>query len=80
MVRDFKASDEGATVMTADGERIGTIENVEGSTAHVRPTGDLDRSTRRRLGWTEEGEATYPLRKSRVKSIDDDGVHLKRNL
>lgn len=80
MVRDFKSEDEGMKVMTADGDVIGTVERVSGSMAHVKPDEDLSRSIRRRLGWSEEGEETYELRKSNVDSIDDDGVHLKEDL
>lgn len=80
MVRDFKSSDEGMTVMTADGDEVGMVERVAGSRAHIKPSASLDRSTRRRLGWTEEGEETYQLQKSKVQKIDDDGIHLKKNL
>lgn len=80
MARNFEPEDEGKSVMTADGDMVGTIESISGSTAHVRPHDDLSRSTRRRLGWSEEGENSYELEHSNVDSITDDGVRLKRDL
>lgn len=80
MVRDFESKDEGKHVMTADGEVVGTIEQIRGSDAHVKPDAGLSRSMRRKLGWPEHGDDTYQLRKTNVDSIDDDGIHLKTNL
>lgn len=80
MARDFTNDDEGKHVMTADGDMVGTIESVTGSTAHVKPDKSLSKSIRRRLGWSEEGEDTYELRKSKVDKISGDEVHLKKSL
>ncbi|MFC7177157.1 hypothetical protein [Halosegnis marinus] len=66
--------------MTADGDAVGTVDMAAGSSAHIAPDEDLSRSIRRRLGWTEEGEETYRLDKSKVDSITDDEVRLKGNL
>ena len=79
MVRNFREEDEGKHVRTSEGDMVGTIESVSGSSAHVRPDEDLSRSTRRRLGWTEEGEETYEIRKSHVDRITDDEVRLKED-
>lgn len=80
MARNFKSSDEGKEVVTADGDIVGTIERVSGSTAHVRPDDDLSQSIRRRLGWTEEGEEMYRLESSKVEEFAGDQVHLMENL
>lgn len=80
MTRDFKSSDEGKHVVTSNGDMVGTIDSTAGSKAHVKPDEDLSRSVRRRLGWTEEGEATYELNKNKVKKITDDEVRLRSNL
>lgn len=80
MVRDFKSEDKGKEVVTADGDMVGTIQRASGSSAHVEPDEDLSSSIRRRLGWTEEGEETYRLEKSKVDRITGDQVRLKRNL
>lgn len=80
MARNFSSEDEGKHVRTSDGDMVGTIDSVSGSKAHVRPDEDLSRSTRRRLGWTEEGEETYEISTSHVDQISDDEVHLKEDL
>lgn len=80
MVRDFKSEDKGKKVVTADGDIVGTVERASGSSAHVEPDEDLSRSIRRRLGWTEEGEETYRLQKSKVDSIEGDEIRLMENL
>jgi hypothetical protein len=76
MPRDFESSDEGKQVMTADGDVVGTIDRVSGNRAHVKPDEGLSRGLRRKLGWSGEAE-TYELRKNRVATIDDDGIHLE---
>jgi len=78
MPRDFMAEDRGKNVMTADGDMVGTIEDIKGSNAHVKPESSLDQSIRSKLGWTE-GEDVYELKHSAVSQIDDNEVHLKRN-
>jgi hypothetical protein len=80
MVRNFRSEDEGKSVVTADGDIVGHVEQTSGSMAHVKTEGGLSQSIRRRLGWTEEGEETYELRKSRVEEITDDEIRLKKNL
>jgi len=77
MVREFETSDEGKTVVTADGETVGKIQKIDRNMAHVRPEGSLAQSIRRRLGWTEENEDVYELRHSRVNEISGDTVKLK---
>ena len=77
MVREFESNDEGKTVVTADGDEVGTIEKIDRNMAHVRPNSSLAQSIRRRLGWTEENDEVYELRHSRVREISGDEVHLK---
>lgn len=77
MVRDFSSSDEGMTVRTSDGAEVGTIEEIKGNMAHVKPADGLSSSIRQRLGWTAEGEEVYELRHSKVDSFSGNEVHLK---
>jgi len=77
MVRNFRNSDEGKKVMTADGEMIGTVERIRGDEAHVRPDTGLSQSVRETLGWTDESEEMYPLRHESVEQIAGDEIHLK---
>jgi len=80
MARDFTNADEGKHVMTADGDMVGTIEQVSGGMAHVSPDASLDRSIRQKLGWSEEGEATYELRSDHVDQFSGNEVHLKGDI
>jgi hypothetical protein len=79
MVRNFDASDKGKRIVTADGDEVGMVSRVEETRLHVTPAGNLSRSVRRRLGWSE-GDDDYVLQKSKVESIAGDEIHLKRNL
>lgn len=76
MARNFRSEDEGKSVVSADGDEIGTVERVSGSTAHVKPAADLSQSIRRRLGWSEEDQETYHLENSQVERITDDEIQL----
>ena len=77
MVRNFRSSDEGKTVVDADGDEIGEIDRVTGNKAFVTPNQSLSQSIRKRLGWEEEGEETYELMHSEIDSFSDDEVRLK---
>lgn len=78
MVRDFTASDKGKTVVTADGDEVGTIEQIEENMAHVKPNDSLSQSVRRRLGWAEDDSDTYELSQEQVMDISDIEVRLNQ--
>lgn len=77
MVRNFKAGDKGMTVRTSDGEEVGTVDDVAGDMAQVKPNSSLSQSVRNRIGWTEDDQDTYELRHSKVEKIENREVHLK---
>lgn len=77
MVRNFEDRDKGMPVRTSDGEEVGTVEDVAGNMAQVKPSSNLSQSTRNRIGWTEDDQDTYELRHSKVEEIDDSEVRLK---
>ena len=77
MVREFNADDEGKNVVTNDGDTVGTIERVEGGTAHVQPESDLSTSIRQRLGWAKDDQDMFALDHSHVRSVTGDEVYLK---
>lgn len=79
MARSFDATDEGKKVLTAEGDMVGRITGVSGSTAHVKADQDISTATRRRLGWAEDDDM-FELDNSHVDSISDDEVHLKKDL
>lgn len=73
----FESKHEGRTVMTQDGDEVGTIESAHGDTAEVKPSTGLTESIRQRLGWTDEESDTFDLNYSNVDSDDGDEVRLK---
>lgn len=77
MVRAFRDSDKGKTVVTADGDEVGTIENIDNNMAHVQPKGSLSRSIRRRLGWAEDDQDTFEIRHNQVEDISGNEIQLK---
>jgi sporulation protein YlmC with PRC-barrel domain len=80
MARNFRNSDKGKQVMTADGEMVGTVEDIEGEQAHIRPQANLSESVRDTLGWTDEGEDLYPIDNSSVASFSGNEIHLRSTL
>jgi sporulation protein YlmC with PRC-barrel domain len=79
MVRNFRAQDQGKKVVTADGDEVGTIQEVRDERAFVKPDQGLSTGIRQGLGWGED-EDTYELRKANVEKISDIEVQLKHNL
>jgi hypothetical protein len=77
MVREFKSTDEGMTVRAENGDRVGTIQKIEGNKAHVKPKSGLSQRIRTRLGWGDDESDVYELPHSRVHRIAGDEVHLK---
>lgn len=77
MARPFKSSDEGKTVVSTDGDEIGTVERVQGDEAYVKPESGLGESIRRRLGIGDDTEEMYVLDHSEVATFADDEIHLR---
>ena len=78
MCANFSDDDEGKRVVNADGEEIGIVENVHGSTVHVNPDPGVTDTIRSKLGWGDADEETYELDESNVESITDDEIRLGR--
>jgi hypothetical protein len=77
---EFEANHKGRKVMTASGDMVGTITEVAGTKAHIKPDADLSSSIRTKLGWGDEDMDTYELSIDHVDEVSDEGVHLERNL
>ena len=73
-------SDEGKTVVNANGEEIGIVSEVSGGTAHVDPDPGLTDKLMAKLGWDEADRGTYPLSASSIEEITDNEVRLSRDL
>ena len=80
MARDFTDDDRGSTVFDNDGNRVGSITDVQSGNAHVDTTdsdsGILD-SIKDALGW-DDNDDTHELRSDDVDSYNDNDVHLRQ--
>lgn len=74
----FDSKHEGMTVVTQDGNEVGTIESVRGDTAQVTPETGLSESIRRRLGWDDESRDTFELDYSNVDDVAGNEIKLER--
>lgn len=77
MVRAFRESDQGMEVVADNGQTVGTVDKIEGDTAHVKPQSGLANSIRQRLGWGDGSDEMYELRHDRVQSFSGNKIHLK---
>ena len=68
-------SDVGKTVVTEDGDEIGTITDVADDAAAVEPETDLADQLKSRLGWEGGGdEESHRIREESVSEISGDTV------
>lgn len=78
MARNFSDDDRNKPVYTADGTRVGTVDEIEEDRAHVRRGGDDESLTdeiRDLLGWSDDDER-HELRHDQVDRYDENGVYL----
>jgi len=72
----FSKDDEGKDVVVGD-EKVGMIQEVEGSMAHVNPDAGVSDRIRASLDWGDGHQDTYPLKDEMVDTITDDEVRLR---
>ncbi|MBV0923981.1 PRC-barrel domain containing protein [Halomicroarcula limicola] len=70
--------DEGKDVVTAGGEKIGIVKEVDRGTAYVDPNAGLTDELKSVLGWGDRDEDTYPIKADAVAETTDDELHLDR--
>lgn len=76
----FTDDDRGKPVENAAGERVGTIETVEGDVAHVSPNPDAVDSIKSSIGWDSRADDTLPLDGAAVSDVTDEAVRLEGEL
>lgn len=69
-------ADVGKQVLTADGERVGRITEIEDEIAYISPSPHLSDETRSRLGWDDEENSSHSVDENSVESNLDDEVRL----
>lgn len=79
MARNFTDDDRNKDVVTPDGDRIGTIGDVNDDRATVERDNDADLTDKIKdmLGWGDDN--SNELRSEHVDSYDDDQVRLRRS-
>lgn len=76
MAREFTEDDRDMPVVSAEGEEVGIISEVEGDTAYVSPAANLQDATRTELGWDSSHEGPYELRDEQIDRIEENEIRL----
>jgi hypothetical protein len=72
------ADDQGKRVVDANGDAVGMVSSVSGGTAYVDPDPGLADRIRTRLGWEDRDDDDFPLEQSRIDTITEDEIRLKK--
>lgn len=78
MTLGFDVNDEGKPVVTADGERVGTVHRASDDHIHLLPADGIARRVQRRLGWSGDESQVCELDRTVVASKTDDEIRLRR--
>lgn len=78
---ELSRSDEGKTVVAADGSRIGTVEEVRGEEVWVDPDADVLHDLKEATGWeaTDRDDAVQ-LQPESIADVTDEEVRLADEL
>jgi len=80
MTDEITDDDQGKSVVNADGDQLGMIEEVRHGTAYVNPDPGITDQIKTRLGWGDADEDAYPLQSERIETITSEEVRLGRDL
>ena len=70
--------DEGKHVVNQSGDTVGMVSGVRNDALYVDPDPGLTDKVKSALGWDDIESDDYPLKQSRIDTITDDEVRLKR--
>lgn len=76
MRHSFSDEDIGKTVLTAGGNEVGLITHVDGQEPYIKPSANLQKGVKERLGWVDPEKEAYPLYPVAVASVTDETVTL----
>ena len=74
----LSAHDEGKRVVDQHGEEVGVVKSVEQGRAFVDPDPGITDKIKSRLGWDDMEEGDYLLETSRIETVTDDEIRLRR--
>jgi len=77
MVPRLTEDDEGKRIVTASGDELGTIVEVQEGTPYVDPDPDVLEEVQVAFDWGEPEDDAYPLPTVDVAEVTDDEVHLR---
>lgn len=75
---EFTDDDQGKSVVTADGEKIGMVSSVEGNRAYVDADPGITDQIKSALGWEDADQDDYALSESQIDTVTDDEIRLSR--
>ncbi|WP_336362646.1 hypothetical protein [Halalkalicoccus salilacus] len=81
MAHEFTDEDRDKPVMTAEGERIGTVSDVTDGRASVESDDGITDTIKEKLGWNDgenDTDRTYDLDDAAIDRVDDDGVWIRQ--
>ena len=86
MGHEFTDEDENRPIRTAEGERIGTVSDVNEGRASAEEDEGIADTIREALGWDDEdegsdesrGRQTHDLSDAAIDRVDDDGVWIRQ--
>lgn len=80
MAREFTDDDRGKDIVTAEGDRIGTVGDVREGRARVErdESTDLTDKVKSMLGWDDSDE-DHEIGRDHVDSVDENRVRLRRD-
>lgn len=70
---DLPENAEGKTVVSADGETVGIVTEVEGQTLYVDPDPGLTERITAKLGWGDRDQDDRPIQVDQIREVDDRG-------
>ena len=74
---NITSEDEGKHVVSANGDEIGMVTEVDGDTAHVDPDPGITDTIRSKLGWGDADRENYMLPSDQISTITDDEIRLR---
>lgn len=79
MAREFTSDDHGKNVVTAEGDRLGTISDVREGRAHIErdENTSLTEKVKSMLGWNDSDD-THELQQDHVDRVDENEVRLRQ--
>ena len=74
---ELTADDVAKSVVSGNGEEIGTVTGVEDGTAYVDPADYIPGQLKTKLDWGGRTKDSYPLRNDAIAEVTDGEIRLQ---